>query len=153
VQIVFQDANGSLDPKTNAEQAIQEPLENFFRLTRLERAHRVSELLHDVGLEDELRKRYPHQLSGGQRQRIVIARALAAEPEYLLCDEAISGLDADMCAQILTLLQDLCNRRNMGGLFITHDLASARKICRDTHYMHAGVIVPTAPEDEGCRYA
>jgi ABC-type glutathione transport system ATPase component len=154
VQIVFQDASGALDPRATVEQSLREPLENFFRLSRAETARRVSELLNSVGLGGDLLKRRPHQCSGGQRQRVAIARALAAEPEYLICDEAVSGIDADASAQITALLRSLCRERGMGCLFITHDLELAREICDAIYHMRAGALAMTdAPEFDALDYA
>jgi ABC-type dipeptide/oligopeptide/nickel transport system ATPase subunit len=145
VQMVFQDANGALDPKATVSQALDEPLRNFGRLPRKIRAGRMRELLHAVGLGVQFLPRYPHELSGGQRQRVVIARALAANPEYLVCDEPVSSLDAGIRSQILELLRSLVEARNTGCLFITHDLAAAAEICDRVNVMFAGRIVETLP--------
>ena len=143
VQIVFQDTTGALDPKATIEQILSEPLGNFFRFSRTEMVQHISELLYDVGLDEAMKKKYPHQISGGQRQRVAIARALAAEPEYLLCDEVISGIDAEMRGQILALLRELCGNRGVGCLFITHDPSLADKMCDTIFRMNEGKINDT----------
>ncbi|MDR1603268.1 MAG: ABC transporter ATP-binding protein [Gracilibacteraceae bacterium] len=145
VQMVFQDAGGALDPKATVAQALDEPLRNFGRLPRPLRAERALELLQAVGLEARLLPRYPHELSGGQRQRVVIARALAPNPEYLVCDEPVSSLDAGIRSQILELLRSLVQGRNAGCLLITHNLAVAAQICDRVSVMFAGKIVETLP--------
>jgi ABC-type dipeptide/oligopeptide/nickel transport system ATPase subunit len=145
VQMIFQDASGALDPKETVAQALKEPLRNFERPPRGAFARRMAELLSAVGLGAELLSRYPHQLSGGQRQRVIIARALAAKPQYLICDEPVSSLDPDIREQILSLLKSLCKGKNMGCLFISHDLAAAAEICDRVCVMFAGKIVETLP--------
>ncbi|MDR1299735.1 MAG: dipeptide/oligopeptide/nickel ABC transporter ATP-binding protein [Oscillospiraceae bacterium] len=141
VQIIFQDSCGALDPRADVAGLLFEPIENFIRPPRSERRDIANGLLRNVGLGEELLTRYPHQLSGGQRQRVAIARALAADPEYLICDEAVSSLDADMRDVILDLIGGLCRERGMGCLFITHDIASAARICGDVRVMLDGRIV------------
>ncbi|MDR3209999.1 MAG: ATP-binding cassette domain-containing protein [Oscillospiraceae bacterium] len=140
VQMIFQDASGSLDPKRTAAQSIAEPLENFERLRGAAKARRVSALLQSVGLSDGDGARVPHELSGGQRQRVVIARALAASPEYLICDEPTSGLDAPVQTRIIELLRELRRERGMGVLFITHDIALAQTLCNRVCTMSRGKI-------------
>jgi peptide/nickel transport system ATP-binding protein len=139
--MVWQDASGSLNPKLTAARSVAEPLENQRpKLSRPEREKRVEDLLCRMGLRIEDGKKYPHELSGGQRQRIVIARALASEPDYLICDEPVSGLDAEVQAQVLDLLRAVQLRRSMGCLFITHDPALAEAFCGAVLFMNAGVI-------------
>jgi ABC-type dipeptide/oligopeptide/nickel transport system ATPase subunit len=147
VQIIFQDSNGSLDPRMTLQQALAEPLENFSlpyrRASRKEKLRRIGGLLERVGLDAGKACRYPHELSGGQRQRAVIARALAAGPEYLICDEPVSSLDAESRDGIVTLLASLRKETGMGCLFISHDPALAVRICGRIHIMEDGGITET----------
>ena len=147
VQMVFQDPDASLNPRMNAASLIGEPLVVHQRLrgARLDQA--VCELMERVGLDPALRTRFPHAFSGGQRQRIGIARALAVEPELLLCDEVTSALDVSIQAQILELLRGLQDQLGLGILFITHDLGVVRHLAHDVAVMYLGELVERAPAD------
>jgi peptide/nickel transport system ATP-binding protein len=148
VQLVFQDPYSSLNPRLTIGSIIREPLE-VHRLAHLPAAHeRVTELLGLVGLEPAVVSRYPHEFSGGQRQRIAIARALAVEPELLVCDEAVSALDVSLQAQVINLLRDLRNRLGLAYLFIGHDIATVRHISDRIAVMYLGEIVETGPAEE-----
>jgi peptide/nickel transport system ATP-binding protein len=147
VQIIFQDSNGSLDPRMTLRRTIAEPIENFnplFRFTpRKEKDRRVEELFEQVGLDHDKARAYPHELSGGQRQRAVIARALAMSPEYLICDEIVSSLDAESRDQIAELIRALQKQSGMGCLFISHDPALSARMSSRIYIMEQGKIVET----------
>ena len=144
IQMIFQDPFASLDPRMTVGDIIAEPLENFRIGNRRERNARVQELLRLVGLNPNFTNRYPHEFSGGQRQRIGIARALAVNPSFMVCDEAVSALDVSIQAQIINLLQDLQREFNLTYLFIAHDLAVVRHLSDRIAVMYLGKIVETA---------
>ena len=147
MQIVFQDPDGSLDPRQSIGRAVREGLE-VHRLARgAEADRRVGALLEEVGLPAGTAARFPHEFSGGQRQRAAIARALAVEPEFLVCDEPVSALDVSVQAQVLNLLADLQARRDLSYLFISHDLAVVRHIAPRVAVMYLGRIVEQGPTD------
>jgi oligopeptide transport system ATP-binding protein len=147
LQMVFQDPDASLNPRLTAFAALSEPFELHERLDRAERERRVCALLERVGLDPALRGRYPHELSGGQKQRLCIARALAIQPDLLVCDEAVSALDVSIQAQILNLLADLKRELGLAYLFITHDLRVVRHIADRVAVMYLGQIVELAPAE------
>ncbi|HVU39167.1 MAG TPA: ATP-binding cassette domain-containing protein [Opitutales bacterium] len=146
IQMIFQDPFNSLNPRLTIFQILAEPLEiHFPKMTRAQRLARVQELLKMVGLEPGHVFRYPHEFSGGQRQRIGIARALAVEPEFIVCDEPVSALDVSVQAQIVNLLQDLQEKLGLTYLFIAHDLAVVEHISDEVLVMTGGKIVEAAP--------
>jgi peptide/nickel transport system ATP-binding protein len=142
IQIVFQDPYASLNPRMTIGSAIMEPMiiHKLFK-NRAEREVRAQYLLKKVGLESNMLNRYPHEFSGGQRQRICIARALAVEPEFIVCDEAVSALDVSVQAQILNLLLDLQKEFDLTYIFISHDLAVVKYISDEVAVMNHGKIV------------
>ena len=147
--MIFQDPFGSLNPRLSIFQIIGEALEiHFPAMNRDERRARVADLLRKVGLKPEMMERYPHEFSGGQRQRIGIARALAVEPKFIVCDEPVSALDVSVQAQIVNLLQDLQEQLGLTYLFIAHDLAVVEHISNHVLVMYHGKIVESAPADQ-----
>jgi peptide/nickel transport system ATP-binding protein/oligopeptide transport system ATP-binding protein len=149
IQVIFQDPFGSLNPRMTIYSIIAEPLDiHFKQWTRAQKEARVADLLEKVGLSSDFMKRYPHQFSGGQRQRIGIARALAVEPDFIICDEPVSALDVSVQAQIVNLLQDLQAELGLTYLFIAHDLAVVEHISDQVLVMTEGKIVEQASADE-----
>ena len=149
VQMIFQDPFGSLNPRHTIFQIIGEALEiHFPKMSSSQREQRVADLLKQVGLKPEMMHRYPHEFSGGQRQRIGIARALAVEPEFIVCDEPVSALDVSVQAQIVNLLQDLQEQLGLTYLFIAHDLAVVEHISDQVLVMYHGKIVEAAGAEE-----
>ncbi|MGC6425178.1 MAG: ABC transporter ATP-binding protein [Lentimonas sp.] len=148
IQVIFQDPFGSLNPRMTIYSIISEPLDIHFKdWSRAQKEARVAELLAKVGLSADFMQRYPHQFSGGQRQRIGIARALAVEPDFIICDEPVSALDVSVQAQIVNLLQDLQDELGLTYLFIAHDLAVVEHISDQVLVMTEGQIVEQASAD------
>ncbi|MDR2656418.1 MAG: ABC transporter ATP-binding protein [Oscillospiraceae bacterium] len=146
MNIVFQDPYGSLDPRMSVLELIAEPLRaHGMAAKRGEMIDRAASLLEQCGISADQLYRFAHQFSGGQRQRICIARALAAEPEFVVCDEAVSALDVSIQAQILNLLVDLKRKHNLTYLFISHDLSVVRYLCDRVLVMYLGQAVEQAP--------
>ncbi|MEX1019851.1 MAG: dipeptide ABC transporter ATP-binding protein [Litorilinea sp.] len=149
MQMIFQDPYASLNPRMTVGSIVGEPLEvHGIGSTKKERQERVQELLNIVGLNPYFVNRYPHEFSGGQRQRIGVARALAVNPAFIVCDEPISALDVSIQAQIINLLEDLQEELGLTYLFIAHDLSVVRHISDRIAVMYLGRIVELADRDE-----
>ena len=148
MQMIFQDPYASLNPRMTVGSIVGEPLEVHNIGTKAERLERVRELLKVVGLNPYFINRYPHEFSGGQRQRIGVARALAVNPAFIVCDEPISALDVSIQAQIINLLEDLQEQFGLTYLFIAHDLSVVRHISDRIAVMYLGKIVELADRDE-----
>ncbi len=149
MQMIFQDPYASINPRHTVASIIGEPLRIYKKVSgRDEYESRVRELMATVGLAERLFESYPHELDGGRRQRIGIARALALEPRFIVCDEPVSALDVSIQAQILNLLEDLQDRFGLTYLFITHDLSVVRHISDDIAVMYLGQLIEKAPTKE-----
>jgi len=148
MQMIFQDPYASLNPRMTVGDIIGEPLEIHNIAKGNEKKERVQELLRLVGLSSEHANRYPHEFSGGQRQRIGIARALAVEPEFIICDEPISALDVSIQAQIVNMLEDLQQKFSLTYLFIAHDLSMVKHISSRVGVMYLGKLVELAESNE-----
>ncbi len=148
VSIVFQDPYSSLNPRSSVESTIREPLQEAHRFSKAEINARTEELMDLVGIEERLRLAYPHEMDGGRRQRVGIARALALNPEFIMCDEPVSALDVSIQAQVLNLLMDLQEQMKLTYMFVTHDLSVVRHISDDICVMYLGQLVETSPSKE-----
>lgn len=148
IQMIFQDPYASLNPRWRVGSIIAEPLRAFgLSDSAAERSRRVAALLEQVGLSAADRSKYPHEFSGGQRQRICIARALASQPDFLVCDEPTSALDVSVQAQVLNLMKDLQKELGLTYLFISHDLSVVRYMADRIGVMYLGRLVEVAPRD------
>ena len=148
MQMIFQDPFSSLNPRMTISQTIEEPLKLYGLCADKEsRQKRVAELMDTVGLARRLYNTYPHELDGGRRQRIGIARALALQPTFIVCDEPVSALDVSIQAQILNLMQDLQKELNLTYMFITHDLSVVHHISDDIMVMYLGQVIEKAPAE------
>ncbi|MBR6090558.1 MAG: ATP-binding cassette domain-containing protein [Anaerolineaceae bacterium] len=153
MQIVFQDPYSSLDPRMTVADIIGEPLDiHHLYSSKAERKDKVRELMDMVGLNSEQANRYAHEFSGGQRQRIGIARALAVDPKFIVCDEPVSALDVSIQAQIINTFEDLQQKLHIAYLFIAHDLLVVRHMSNRIAVMYLGRIVETADADEVCEH-
>jgi len=149
IQVIFQDPYSSLNPRMKVGDIIAEPIMvHGIERNAGRRSARVSELLSVCGLDPKFADRYPHEMSGGQRQRVGIARALALNPEFIVCDEAVSALDVSIQAQIINLLEDLREKFHLTYLFIAHDLSVVRHLCQRVAVMYLGHVVELAQCDE-----
>lgn len=148
IQMIFQDPYASLDPRMTVGQILEQPFAIHNLFTKKQREDKVKDLLEIVGLKASHVNRYPHEFSGGQRQRISIARAIALEPELIICDEPVSALDVSIQAQILNLLKDLQQKLGLTYIFISHDLSVIEHICDRVAVMYLGKIVEFASREE-----
>jgi len=147
MQMIFQDPQASLNPRMSVQAIISEPLDEHRNLNRAQTGARVFELMDQVGLSRDFAKRFPHEFSGGQRQRIGIARALALNPKFIVCDEPIAALDVSIQAQVVNLLEELQQRLGLTYLFISHDLSMVRHIADRVAVMYLGKVVELASRD------
>ena len=153
MQIIFQDPFSSLNPRMTVERLIADPLKAYrAHQNKAELKEHVHDLMEVVGLAPRLANSYPHELDGGRRQRIGVARALALEPDFIVCDEPVSALDVSIQAQILNLLQDLQEERGIAYVFITHDLSVVKHISNDIMVMYLGVMVEKSASGELFEY-
>jgi oligopeptide transport system ATP-binding protein len=148
IQAIFQDPYGSLNPRMQVSEIVAEALIIHKVGDKASRATRVREMLEVCGLSRAMSARYPHEMSGGQRQRVGIARALVLNPEFIVCDEAVSALDVSIQAQVINLLEDLRDQFNLTYLFIGHDLSVVHHMCHRVAVMYLGKVVETASADE-----
>jgi len=149
MQVIFQDPFSSLNPRMKVGDIIGEPMRvHGIYPKQTERERRVAELLSLCGLNPKFMDRYPHEMSGGQRQRVGIARALSLNPNFIICDEAVSALDVSIQAQVINLLEDLRDQFNLAYLFIAHDLSVVRHLCNRVAVMYLGRLVELADSDE-----
>ena len=148
LQIIFQDPYSSLNPRMTVEEIIQEPLRLIRKMRGSTLQDETDRLMKMVGIDQRLRLSYPHELDGGRRQRVGIARALALNPKFIVCDEPVSALDVSIQAQILNLLMDLQEEYGLTYMFITHNMSVVRHISHNISVMYLGQLVETCPTDE-----
>ena len=148
MQIIFQDPYSSLNPRYTVENTIREPLIVSKRFKKAEIDEKAAELMELVGIDNRLRLSYPHELDGGRRQRVGIARALALEPDFVVCDEPVSALDVSIQAQVLNLLRSLQDQKGLTYMFVTHNLSVVRHISDDICVMYLGQVVELCPSRE-----
>ena len=148
MQIIFQDPYSSIDPKKSIRDTVKEPLYVSRRYTKAEIEEKTDELMDLVGIDERLKYAYPHELDGGRRQRVGIARALALDPKFVVCDEPVSALDVSIQAQVLNLLKKLQQDRNLTYMFVTHDMSVVRHISDEICVMYLGQVVEKCPSKE-----
>ncbi len=148
MQIIFQDPYSSIDPRKTISSTVMEPLKVSGRYSRKEIADKTAELMSLVGIDERLRLAYPHELDGGRRQRVGIARALALDPKFVVCDEPVSALDVSIQAQVLNLLKKLQQDKGLTYMFVTHDMSVVRHISDDICVMYLGQVVEKCPSKE-----
>lgn len=148
MQIIFQDPYSSIDPRKTISSTVMEPLKVSGRYNRREIADKAAELMSLVGIDERLRLAYPHELDGGRRQRVGIARALALDPKFIVCDEPVSALDVSIQAQVLNLLKKLQQDKGLTYMFVTHDMSVVRHISDDICVMYLGQMVEKCPSKE-----
>lgn len=148
MQIIFQDPYSSIDPRKTVSATVKEPLLISKRMKKDEVEDATNKLMELVGIDERLRNAYPHELDGGRRQRVGIARALALNPKFIVCDEPVSALDVSIQAQVLNLLKKLQIERGLTYMFVTHDLSVVRHISHDICVMYLGQVVEKSPSKE-----
>ena len=148
MQIIFQDPYSSIDPKKSIRDTVKEPLYVSKRYTKAEIEEKTDELMDLVGIDERLKYAYPHELDGGRRQRVGIARALALDPKFVVCDEPVSALDVSIQAQVLNLLKKLQQDRNLTYMFVTHDMSVVRHISDEICVMYLGQVVEKCSSKE-----
>lgn len=148
LQIIFQDPYSSLNPRMTVEQTIMEPIKLHLNLGKREMEEKCEKLMDMVGVDRRLRLSYPHELDGGRRQRVGVARALALDPKFIVCDEPVSALDVSIQAQILNLLMDLQEQIGLTYMFITHNMSVVRHVSHNISVMYLGQLVEECPTDE-----
>lgn len=148
MQIIFQDPYSSIDPKKSIRDTVKEPLIVSRRYSKAEVEEKTDELMDLVGIDERLKGAYPHELDGGRRQRVGIARALALNPKFVVCDEPVSALDVSIQAQVLNLLKELQIDRNLTYMFVTHDMSVVRHISDEICVMYLGQVVEKCPSKE-----
>lgn len=148
MQIIFQDPYSSIDPRKTIRQTIMEPLQVSRRYKKKEIEEKTDELMELVGIDERLRLAYPHELDGGRRQRVGIARALALNPEFVVCDEPVSALDVSIQAQVLNLLKKLQQDKGLTYMFVTHDMSVVRHVSDDICVMYLGQVVEKCESKE-----
>ena len=148
MQIIFQDPYSSIDPRKTIDYTIREPLIVSKRFSKSEIEQKTQELMDLVGIDERLRKAYPYELDGGRRQRVGIARALALEPKFIVCDEPVSALDVSIQAQVLNLLKRLQKEKGLTYMFVTHDMSVVRHISDDICVMYLGQVVEKCSSKE-----
>ena len=148
MSIVFQDPYSSLNPRFTVAETIMEPLKESHRYSKAEIEEKTRALMDLVGIEKRLQNAYPHEMDGGRRQRVGIARAIALDPQFIMCDEPVSALDVSIQAQVLNLLMDLQEEKGLTYMFVTHDLSVVRHIADDISVMYLGQLVETGPTKE-----
>ncbi|MGL5440090.1 MAG: ATP-binding cassette domain-containing protein [Filifactoraceae bacterium] len=153
VQMIFQDAMSSLDPKKRVKDIIAEPIRNFENLTPKQELTKVYELLEIVGMPSDSIYKYPHEFSGGQRQRLGVARAVACKPKLIIADEPVSALDLSVQAQVLNYMKDIQREFNLSYIFISHDLGVVKHMCNYIYIMHRGKFVEAGTGEDIYRNA
>lgn len=148
IQMIFQDAHSSLNPRKRVKDIIAEPIRNFLKLSPDEEKHRINELLAIVGMNEDAKLKYPHEFSGGQKQRIGIARAIACNPKLIIADEPVSALDLSVQAQVLNFMKDIQQELGLSYLFISHDLGVVKHMCDHISIMYKGRFVESGSRQD-----
>ena len=148
IQMIFQDAHSSLNPRKRVKDILAEPIRNFLKVTPQEEERKISELLAIVGMPEDAKLKYPHEFSGGQKQRLGIARAIATNPKLIICDEPVSALDLSVQAQVLNFMKDIQNEYGLSYLFISHDLGVVKHMCDEIFIMYKGRFVEKGSRED-----
>nr|WP_106783817.1 ATP-binding cassette domain-containing protein [Lysinibacillus timonensis] len=148
IQMIFQDAHSSLNPRKRVYEILAEPIRNFLKLTPSEERRRIHELIAIVGMPEDSKYKYPHEFSGGQKQRLGIARAIATNPKLIIADEPVSALDLSVQAQVLNFMKDIQSEYGLSYLFISHDLGVVKHMCNYIAIMYKGRFVETGTKSD-----